>query len=305
MRDSPSISNLVSTWDTSVAGVLNGRSTFPAHFDAWLGSLRHSYPQASATASLPEPFLGRLDRRPAAVFLAATAGRAYVGSHGRPDFQSLTGVFANEVRELGSYSAWAATWTYFRRPWTSVVSANGIHHRRLQFLRHWHGDDRLDAEDMVTFALYPWHTSGLTTRLRFDANLLCGPSSSSRSWHLVLPPSSPSDHPGSASCLYSASPWNRWSPWEEGTQRRPTGPRQSHRSEVRAGCRSSPRGIREVLIHHPSRASRRCKKHWRTPGHKCRRPGSPNLDRPCPSPPGSRSASSDPEPWRGLTPNDV
>jgi len=172
MTDSPSISNLVSTWDTSVAGVLNGRSTLPAHLDAWLASLRQSYPQASATASLPEPFLGRLDRRPAAVFLAATAGRAYVGSHGRPDFQSLTGVFANEVRELGSYSAWAATWTYFRRPWTSLVSANNIHHRRLQFLRHWHGDDRLDPEDMVTFALYPWHTSALTTRLYFDADLL-------------------------------------------------------------------------------------------------------------------------------------
>ncbi len=153
MTDSPSISNLTSTWDMSVAGVLNGRSTLPAHLDAWLASLRHSYPQASATASLPEPFLGRLDRRPAAVFLVATAGKAYVGSHGRPDFQSLTGVFANEVRELGRYSAWAATWTYFRKPWTSLVSANGIHHRRLQFLRHWHGDDRLDPEDMVTLCV--------------------------------------------------------------------------------------------------------------------------------------------------------
>ena len=86
MTDSPSISNLISTWDMSVAGVLNGRSTLPAHLDAWLASLRHSYPQASATASLPEPFLGRLDRRPAAVFLAATAGRLMSGPMVDPTF---------------------------------------------------------------------------------------------------------------------------------------------------------------------------------------------------------------------------
>jgi hypothetical protein len=170
--DAPPISNLVSTWDTCVAEALGGRSTLPVELARWLGSLRHSYPEATATGSLPEPFLGRLDRRPAGVFLSATPGPPYVGSHGRPDFQSLTGVFGREVRDLGSYSAWAATWAYLRKPWTTLVSGNGIHHRRLQFLRHWHGDDSLNAEDMVTFALYPWHTTGITTRLRFDADLL-------------------------------------------------------------------------------------------------------------------------------------
>jgi hypothetical protein len=53
-----------------------------------------------------------------------------------------------------------------------VVSKSGIHRRRLQFLRHWHGDDRLDGDDMVTFALYPWHTAGITTRLRPEPELL-------------------------------------------------------------------------------------------------------------------------------------
>jgi hypothetical protein len=172
MMDSPTISNLVATWDATVADVLSGRATMPVHLEAWLRSLRNVDPDASRMVALPEPFLGRMDRRPAGVFLTATPGPPFVGSHGRPDFQSLTGVFAREINDCGSYSTWATSWAYLRKPWTSLISPRGIHQRRLQFLRHWHGDDRLRADHMVTFALFPWHTTGISTRLRPDVDLL-------------------------------------------------------------------------------------------------------------------------------------
>ena len=170
--DSPKISDLISTWDSAVADLLGGPATLPVDLEAWSSSLHDVHPDASRAVALPEPFLGRMDRRPAGVFLTATPGPAFVGSHGRPDFQSLTGVFAREIGDCGSYSTWAASWPYLRKPWTSLISPRGVHQRRLQFLRHWHGDDRLSADDMVTFALFPWHTTGLGTRLRPDLDLL-------------------------------------------------------------------------------------------------------------------------------------
>ena len=166
------VQRVMSTWDAVVTRALDGDSSLPFPLDSWFSSLHQSYGTPANGAALPEPFLGSLERRPAGVFLTATPGRAFVGSHGRPDFQSPTGVFAHEIRTSGSYSAWAASNAYLRPPWTSVVSATGIHQRRVQFLRHWHGDDRLDAGHLVTFALYPWHTSGITTRLRPEPDLV-------------------------------------------------------------------------------------------------------------------------------------
>jgi hypothetical protein len=146
--------------------MLAGDGTVPPTLEPWFRSPPGSDAEPARTGSLPEPYLGGLDRRPAGVFLTATPGPAYMGAHGRPDFQSPSGVFAQDVRRLGSYSAWARSWAYMKPPWTSRVSARSVHQRRLQFLRHWHGDDRLGAADMVTFTLYPWHTVGITTRLR-------------------------------------------------------------------------------------------------------------------------------------------
>jgi hypothetical protein len=99
-----SLEHVVATWDRCVAGILTGEDPPPMALDAWFGSLRSSYATPAVTGALPEPFLGRLDRRPAGVFLTATPGRAFIGSHGRPDFQSRTGVFAQEMHKLGSYA---------------------------------------------------------------------------------------------------------------------------------------------------------------------------------------------------------
>jgi hypothetical protein len=165
------IARLVSTWDRCVAAMLEGETALTPALGAWFASMLSSYPAPAFTGALPEPFLGALDHRPAGVFLGPTPGRAYIGSHGRPDFHSATGVFAQEMRALGSYSAWAASGAYLRPPWTTVVSTTGVHRRRLLFLRHWHGDDRLSGDDMVTFSLYPWHSTGITSRLRAEPDL--------------------------------------------------------------------------------------------------------------------------------------
>jgi hypothetical protein len=54
--------------------------------------------------AFPEPYQGALDRRPVGVFLGLNPGQAQL------DFQGRWGLFADEIRHLGSYSAWAATW---------------------------------------------------------------------------------------------------------------------------------------------------------------------------------------------------
>ncbi|MDP8942578.1 MAG: hypothetical protein M3N16_00410 [Actinomycetota bacterium] len=82
-----------------------------------------------------------------------------------PTFQHRAGVFAGEIRERG-YRAWAATWPYLREPWESKVGPNSHNRAMRRFLRRWHGDDRLDERDMVTFELYPWHSPSLTANVR-------------------------------------------------------------------------------------------------------------------------------------------
>jgi hypothetical protein len=65
--------------------------------------------------ALPEPYLGALDHRPVGVFLALNPGRAVLG------FQGRSGLFADEIRHHGTYSAWAATWPYLRDPWVATI----------------------------------------------------------------------------------------------------------------------------------------------------------------------------------------
>jgi hypothetical protein len=45
-----------------------------------------------------------------AVFLALNPGVSH------PEFQHRDGIFAEEIRQLGSYHAWAAGWPYLRHP---------------------------------------------------------------------------------------------------------------------------------------------------------------------------------------------
>ena len=94
------------------------------------------------------------------MFLGLNPGYAHL------DFQSRSAVFADEIRRVGSYAAWAATWPYLRNPWITVKGPNRHHHSRLKFLRRRTGQPRLPLPAMIGFELYPWHSTAATGVMR-------------------------------------------------------------------------------------------------------------------------------------------
>ena len=116
--------------------------------------------------ALPEPFLGRLTQQARVVFLALNPGRADLA------FQGRNGMFAEEIRQARSYAAWAASWPYLRDPWVATKGKNRHHSTRLQFARTWVGDPHVDHSAMVSFELYPWHSTAVTGRMRPDRGVI-------------------------------------------------------------------------------------------------------------------------------------
>lgn len=111
--------------------------------------------------AFPEPWVGRLD--------AATCKGVMLGLNpGRADlaFQGHDGLFAQEIRQRGSYSEWAASWPYLRDPWVATKGPNRFPRSRLRFLRDWTGEAGLAAEAMVTVEMYPWHSTAITGAMR-------------------------------------------------------------------------------------------------------------------------------------------
>ncbi len=91
------------TWDNVVARFLDGDDVLPEQLEAWRAGYQERGQSAVEHGAFPEPYVGRLGGPPAAVVLSLNPGIA------RLDFQSRHGIFADEIRSLGSYSAWAST----------------------------------------------------------------------------------------------------------------------------------------------------------------------------------------------------
>ncbi|MCY4510875.1 MAG: hypothetical protein OXG35_28525 [Acidobacteria bacterium] len=97
------------------------------------------------------------------MFLALNPGEADRSFHERD------GIFRHEIlEEYGSYSAWAASWPYLRDPWVARKGPNPHHRSRLRFLRDWTEERELPGSAMVSFELYPWHSSRFTGKLRVE-----------------------------------------------------------------------------------------------------------------------------------------
>ena len=158
-------------WDQAVRRFLAGEPVIPTDLLAlqvWAKSYQGHGSGAVNLAAFPEPYLGSLTqpKRPVGVFLALNPGQAHL------DFQGRSGVFADEIRRLGSYSAWAATWPYLRDPWVSAKSKNRHHSSRLAFLQTWTDQPALPATAMVAFELYPWHSHAVTSSIRPDPGII-------------------------------------------------------------------------------------------------------------------------------------
>jgi len=165
------LDSLLRTWDDVVAQFLAGSEVLPDPLDRWFDAYRPKTKQPVGRA-LPEPYLGHLDRSPAGVCLSLNPGAALIGTGNEPDFHSRNGIFSQEIQRAGTFAAWAATWPYFGEVWTSRIGPSRHHRNRLAFLQHWHNDPSLTPDDMVAFALYPWHTTGVAAAMRPDPAII-------------------------------------------------------------------------------------------------------------------------------------
>jgi hypothetical protein len=159
---------LTAYWDQATGQFLIGGPAVPT--DPWVRSWAEAYRGRGRGEvnlhALPEPYLGALDRRPVGVFLALNPGQAQLG------FQGRSGLFADEIRHHGTYSAWAATWPYLRDPWVATMGSNRHHTSRLAFLQTWTEQPSLTADAMVSFELYPWHSTAVTAPMRPDPGVV-------------------------------------------------------------------------------------------------------------------------------------
>src|SRR6478735_5025068 len=106
--------------------------------------------------AMPEPYLGDLSADVGMVVLALNPGQSELS------FQGRNGRFVQEIRTLGSYCAWAASWPYLTGSWLQAKGGNRHHEARLSFMRRWYANDRVPREAMVSFELFPWHSHGKT-----------------------------------------------------------------------------------------------------------------------------------------------
>lgn len=154
-----SLERVVGFWDEHVAAWLAGEDPMPAPLPDWFASYQGKGMGAVTRSGFPEPYAGAILASPRMVVLGLNPGRHY------PQFQARDGVFAQEIRQLGSYSDWMATTPYLRRPWTELVSPNRYYQARVGFMRRWLDDPDAPARDLVIFEAYPWHSTAVTAAM--------------------------------------------------------------------------------------------------------------------------------------------
>jgi hypothetical protein len=153
----------IERWDDHIHRWLTRPSSTPvlAAFAAWFGS----YGGEVTAEAMPEPYIGRWEA-PRMVTLGLNPGEADLY------FQGRNGVFAREIAERGSYSAWAATDPYRRSPWEAAHRVNRYSRELLNFARRWTGDDQVSGADLLTLEMYPWHSKSVTATMRPPAAVL-------------------------------------------------------------------------------------------------------------------------------------
>lgn len=147
------LEELSSFWDDNINRYLNGEFPLDPPLDSWFGSYRGTGEGAVDREVMPEPYLGDLLRgEHKMVFMGLNPG------YPRPTAQARDGSYAHEIRELGSYRAWAATWPYLRDLDLLEWGRNTFHDSRYQFMRNWYEDSALEHGHMLNWELYPWHS---------------------------------------------------------------------------------------------------------------------------------------------------
>ena len=160
----PALQRLATMWDEVVARFVDGAAPWTEELQPWVDSYRGAtFATKRVDDAMPEPFNGRLDRKPKAVMLALNPGNAFMGEErwmGRqpmPDLQSRRGRFAQQIKgNDGSYTKWA------RHPFDWPALNGGSPHpfvtSRMRFANDWISGDTVEPDEVVWFDLYPWHS---------------------------------------------------------------------------------------------------------------------------------------------------
>jgi hypothetical protein len=143
-------------WDSHTADWLAGEDALPSMLEPWFASYGGIGPGRVTREAFAEPYGGDLRGTPRFVILGLNPGQAQL------DFQARDGIFANAIRETGSYSAWAASHPYLSETWTRVHGRNRYGTARLRFARGWLDDPGLTPNELLTLELYPWHSTRVT-----------------------------------------------------------------------------------------------------------------------------------------------
>jgi 5-methylcytosine-specific restriction endonuclease McrA len=153
-------------WDELTAAWLAGEDPQPDPLPRWYASYKGRGEGKVTREAFAEPYVGDLRGTPRMATLGLNPGQAC------PDFQARSGIFAREIRERGSYSAWAATSPYLGEEWLRVNRSNRYASSRLRFAREWLQDDEFAADQLLTLELYPWHSKRVTASIVPPADII-------------------------------------------------------------------------------------------------------------------------------------
>jgi hypothetical protein len=155
----PARRHAISQWDSRLKLWLDGDDELPEPWNGWWLSYKGTGKGAPTRAAMPEPWTGSW-HNPRLVTFGLNPGLADL------DFQGRSGVFANKIRQAGSYSEWAASDPYGSPEWEAKNGRNVFRARRLKFARSWLGDSTVEGRDVLTVEMYPWHSKLLNAVIR-------------------------------------------------------------------------------------------------------------------------------------------
>ena len=164
-------------WDDHINGWLDGNNELPEPdtLGRWFRSYVGKGRGEVTLEGMPEPWIGDLTSPDKArmVTLGLNPG-AYI-----ENLQSRSGLYAEQVRKLGSFTKWAATNPYLIDPWrgkkddnNGVFGKNRYHVTRANFARNWLGEHDLQDSSVVLLEMYPWHSIGVTAPMRSPRDII-------------------------------------------------------------------------------------------------------------------------------------
>jgi len=146
-------------WDAHQFAWLDGNDPLDAPLDSWFDSYKGTGRGRVTRDGFVEPYQGDLlgiDTDPRVVVLGLNPG-GYL-----PDLQARDGAFSQQIRDVGSFSAWIRQHPYDSPTWLDRYGPNRYYGQRMAFTRNWLQDPAATYNDMLIFEMYPWHSTGVT-----------------------------------------------------------------------------------------------------------------------------------------------